>query len=528
MKHSFNTSQLVGQFILGTIGTRVPEGWFSERIGDWILGHHSSLPVIRLLGDDDRNVGWLLGYPIDGKGKLWGGQEVMCLPGLAECPESPLEQFIYGFGGRFLVALVSTRQPRIYLDPCGSLSAIYCIHQKIVASTTNLIPYDERTRDRMDLMRDMGIPDNNAEYPLELTPRHNVQRLLPNHFLDLSNWQSLRHWPKHPLHSEGSVDEAVSEIAAITKKNIAAIVSRGPTYLRLTAGSDSRMLLACARSVADRLELFTVPIPGDDAFIDVGIARKIARRFRLRHFVPRFQEPKQEDLDEYMFRIGFGTGEVRGWMAATMFKQANPAYAQLDGGICGLERGKYYDISDTESTKVTPERLLKCCNAPSSELTLSPLKRWLDTVPSTDPFHILDLFCLEQRIGGWQGMLPYAEARDPGFQLLPVCHREIITRMLTLPTEYRRLGFLTCRVAHVGPAPLMKEIIEREWPELLEWPFNKPTRWMHVSLAVRRSRRKLAFQADRVRRGLGIHAGRVEKALRNPGWAVKRAWERLS
>jgi hypothetical protein len=527
MTHSFTVSQLVGQFILGSVGTRVPEGWASERIGDWVLGRHPSLPEIRLLGDDDRIVGWFLGYPIDGKGKLWNGRETIRIPGVEDSTASRIEEFVYSFGGRFLVALVGVRQPRLYLDPCGSLSVVYCAHQEVVVSTPNLIPYDEQTRDRTDLIREMGIPEKNAMYPLELTPRNNVVRLVPNHFLDLSQWQSVRHWPKQAMASEGSVDDAVTAIAAITKRNIAAVVSRTPTYLRMTAGNDSRMLLACAKDVADRLELFTVPVQDDGAKIDLAIARKIARRFGLRHFVSKFEMPKQEDLDEYMFRIGYGTGEPYGWQAATMFKQANPAYAQLDGGICGLERGKYYDISDTESTKVTPERLLKCCNAPSSELTLSPLKRWLDTVPSTDPFHILDLFCLEQRIGGWQGMLPYAEARDPGFQLLPVCHREIITRMLTLPTEYRRLGFLSCRVAHVGPAPLMKEIIEREWPELLEFPINKPIGLLRMSLAVRRYRSKLAFQADRAWRGLGYHAGRVEKALRNPGWAVKRIWNRL-
>jgi hypothetical protein len=73
----------------------------------------------------------------------------------------------------------------------------------------------------------------------------------------------------------------------------------------------------------------------------------------------------------------------------------------------------------------------------------------------------------------------------------------------------------------------MKEIIEREWPELLGWPFNKPIGLMHMSLAVRRSRRKLAFQADRARHGLVFQAGRVGKALRNPGWAVERIWNRL-
>ena len=97
-----------------------------------------------------------------------------------------------------------------------------------------------------------------------------------------------------------------------------------------------------------------------------------------------------------------------------------------------------------------------------------------------------------------------------------MCHREIIERMLTLPTPYRRSG------------ALMRDVIFREWPELLEWPFNKPVGFLHVLLAARRARRGLAFQANRTRSGLAFQGGRVGKALRNPGWAVDRIRNRLS
>jgi len=480
-------SQLVGQFILDKAGMQVPEGWSSERIGGWILGRHSSLPGIRLLDAEDRPVGWFLGYPIDGNGFLLSGGDAVRVPGVSDGAESEVEEFIYGFGGRFLAVFVGVSRPRLYLDPCGSLSVVYCPHKEIVASTPNLIPYDDRTRDRVDLARTLGIPNSNAMYPLELTPRYNIERLLPNHYLDLSTWQSARHWPKKPLHSEGSVAEAVAAIAAITKRNIAAVVSRTPTYLRLTSGQDSRMLLACARDVADRLELLTVPIPDDGAFVDVAIARKIARRFHLRHFVPRFQEPKQEDLDEYMFRIGYSMGELRGWQAATMFKQANPAYAQMDGAVGGLERiGEILYPDETMSSRITPERLLDCCMAPRTTAMLSIPNRWLETIPVDNAFQILDLYEIEQRLGCWGGIFPYAESRDPGFIIFPMCHREIIERMITLPADYRLSG------------TLMKDVINAEWPELLAWPFNKPVGVSKILLGARRTQQRLVQQANRV------------------------------
>jgi len=478
------------QFVLSRQEVILPEGWLTESQGPWILGRHPSLPRILLVGRERRAIGWLLGYPIDPQGVLLADGSEVRVPWEAEPPEGSVEEFVYGFGGRFLAAFVGESRKRLYLDPIGSLSLVYCAHQEIVASTPNLVPYDGRSGDNVALAKDLGIPYTNAKYPLELTPRHNVERLIPNHYLDLDRWSQVRHWPKAPLRDDASVESAAVAVAGIVKRQISAIVSRMPTYLRLTAGGDSRMLLACSKGVADRLELFTVPIGDDGGYLDVAVARRIAKRFGLRHFVPEYRESTDEDLAEYMSRIGYGTGELRGWRSTTMFRQANPAYAQLDSAVGALDRGGFYRNGDTISSVIAPERLMQHCQGPATERTLPPLRRWLETSPSLDTFQLLDLFFVEQLLGCWGGILPYAEGGDPGPILFPMSHREIITRMMTLPTEYRLHGYHTCEKKHAGTPPFMKEIIEREWPELLDWPFNTPFGVPRAVLDFRRALRK--------------------------------------
>jgi len=465
-------SRFPGQFVLSRAELPAPEGWLSESIGPWILDRHRSLPVIRLVDNRGEAIGWILGFPIDREGALLADGAEVRAPRPADGSDESIEEFLYGHGGRFLAALVGKGRKRLYLDPTGSLSAVYCAHQGIVASTPNLIPADPRTGVNRELVADLGIPHTNAKYPLELTPRFNVLRLIPNHYLDLDDWTSVRHWPKGPLTDDDSVENAVVAVAETTKRQIAAVVSRYPTYLRMTAGGDSRMLLACAKEVKDRLELFTVMLPDDGAFLDVAVARKIAGRCGIPHLVPKVEESSQEDLDDFMHRIGYGTGELRGWQAATMFRKANPAYAQLDGAVGALDRGGFYRDKDTRTSRITPERLMTHCQGPATERTLPPLRRWLETAPELDTFQLLDLFFVEQLLGCWSGVLPYAEGGDPGFILYPMCHREIITRMMTLPTEYRLHGYHVCEKHHSGSPPFMVEIIRREWPELLEWPFN--------------------------------------------------------
>jgi hypothetical protein len=98
-----------------------------------------------LLGEDYSPVGWLLGYPIDGEGKFLGEGDTLYVPGFADGTSKSVEQFVYGFGGRFLVALVGVRQP-VFTSTAGSLSSY-------IAPTRKSLPqrqadaYDEQTCD---------------------------------------------------------------------------------------------------------------------------------------------------------------------------------------------------------------------------------------------------------------------------------------------------------------------------------------------------------------------------------------------
>ena len=135
------------------------------------------------------------------------------------------------------------------------------------------------------------------------------------------------------------------------------------------------------------------------------------------------------------------------------------------------------------------------------------MQNWLKQVPAVDTFNLLDLFQIEQHNGCWAGIWPYAEC-DAGFPIFPLCHRRVIERMLTLPVAYRRSG------------SLMKDIIAREWPELLELPINRPVGMLRLSLAINKTLSRI-LKASR-----NIHV-RIVKALRDPSWAISRTVDRI-
>ena len=172
----FTAEKLIGQFIISLTIDRTPEGWLSYRIDDWFLGKHPSLPLIRMVGSDDRVLGWLLGYPISSQGELLTNNDDLLIQAYNEEQSEAIEEFLYSFGGRFAAVLLETNRPRFYLDALGSMSAVYCASQQIVASTPNLIPYDQQTLDRVELIRAIGIPFTQSKYPVGLTPRYGVER----------------------------------------------------------------------------------------------------------------------------------------------------------------------------------------------------------------------------------------------------------------------------------------------------------------------------------------------------------------
>lgn len=492
---AYANTRLIGQFVVSADPSGSPPGWLSDRIGAWYLGRHPNLPAIWLMDDADRPLGWMLGYPISEEGTLLADGETLRVSAQATASPETFETVVYSFGGRFAVVLVDGRYPRFYLDPFGSLSAIYCAHQRRIASTPNLIPYDAQTRDRVELAQAIGIPHTEGMYPFTMTPRNGIERVLPNHYLDLREWRTVRHWPKQRLTEMPAVDESVAEIATIVKRQMAAVVAATPTYLPLTAGLDSRMLLACAREVADRLELFTRAIDDRNATIDCDTARRIARRFGLQHLILPMVEATDEDLEEWMFRIGYSTSELRGWQCATMYKRLGRGHAVLGGQAGEVARGYYWREDDSEATIISPERLIEICACPLEPETLAQARAWLQEVPAANALQVLDLFFVEQDMGGWAGIVPYAEC-DPGFMIFPLCHRRAVQRMLTLPAQYRRSGRLG------------RDVIAREWPELLEWPINQPMGAARLLLAAKRAiqRGKIALRDPqsvlaRLRRG---------------------------
>ena len=477
---------LAGQWVLNHHDRPVPAGWIVFTHGPWTLATHPALPCVRLAGPGGDTVGWLLGHAVTPDGELARGELRLAASQIGW--EAAREQFVDGLGGRFVVVLLAGSSPRLYPDALATLAAVFAPEEALVASTSSLIPLSPSTPYQLEWILATDIPYTKAEYPFGLTPRRGVERVLPNHYLDLSTWTLVRRWPTGELPIIVDTETAHRRVAELASRAIEAVAGICPIQSPLTAGYDSRVLLACSRAVLDRITLFTAHLPGETTgWRDIVVARAIAAKVGLPHTVLPHRRARASDLREFVERTGGEAGEPRGWQAIRTFKQTAPDRATLMGHSADIARGDYWNWMQP-ITAVTASRLLKICRVPPLPDFVARAKAWLRALPTRNMITVMDLVYAEQSGGCWAGVIEYAEDGYSLLRLAPMCHTEIIRTLMSLPEAYRRAdGF-------------EHDLLAAQWPELLEFPINDQLPVGRVRGRYYRTRESLGTLRDSVGR----------------------------
>jgi hypothetical protein len=494
------SADLPGQWLIATEARLVPAGWRSMQLGDFHVAWNAPLPCTRL-GGNGAIFGFILGWYIGSDGVLLGEVKQPSTPG-----REGFDETLALLAGNYVCLLAAGSDIRLYLDACGSLSAYYAAGQQCITSNIFLIPDAQSQRDNRRYAGRFDIPASNWMFPVGMTPRVDVERLLPNHYLDLTSWKAVRHWPKTSLSETTDVRQTVAEIGNLVARNISAVARAVPIQMSLTAGRDSRMLLACARPWVSQASFFTSEIRDRSGRVDVHVAQRLAETFGLRHKVLPFLESSEADAAKWVYRTGMCVGERRGFEAYRTDMQMDPGRAHLPGMAVELARGFYWyfldGLPDPDDRDCLSKALLKLICAPIDRHTLARMTTWMSGVPASSPWGLLDFFYLEQRLGCWAGVLGYAYADMVRFESWPLNSRRLTALILSLPYEYK------------AAARLNDDVIRSRWPELAELPYNTGKLHFHLVDAIAHPVEKAA-PLQRLR-------AFVLRAFANPLWAARK------
>jgi len=470
-----HTADLHDQFLFSMEPVDAPAGWQTCSAGGWHLIAHPSLPVLTLKLTDGTVAGLALGHIVNAEGRYVRGE--MTLPfagGEAPITADTLEQFIYLHGGRYIFVVQLPGISRIYLDPVGSLAAVWCRERRRIASTTSLLLHDEPTHPLFRRgRREFPASRPSLYFPADLTAVPEIHRVTVNHYLDLRTLEQTRHYPVKPYEEVADVDipNLVADIHRIIQRQIGAVIQEcGGAYLALTAGKDSRYLLACARPFSSQLECVTFRLPGAENnnpgnIIDCETAEKLARHAGFSHRTIVAEPGNDQTALDYLLRIGFAGGAGK----SGKFLLSPRQHLDLGRGwITGHSAGIYKFSSDRlgpflenpcGETLVKVVHLGKARSLPEYELIVKALDRWLEQAPDGPVMYKLQLAQIEHRVGAWScphlyGMAPFR------INFLPVAHRDVIDGLYRLPVKYRANDGLT------------RDLLQLAWPALLDVPFN--------------------------------------------------------
>ena len=414
------------------------------------------LPTSTVRQKNGRRIGVLLGCVIDLEAEALLGDEAVVDGDLADASQIDefVESVIYRYAGTFIFILDTVEARRIYLDADGCLSLVYDSQARLAGATAGVLldraAYFERFR--RDLYQSFDVKYD-GWFTIGLTAHAGVSRLMCNHYLDLDHWRPVRHWPRAPIPESSDPTAAIEVINDTVRRTLRALIKSGPVALSLTAGNETRALLACAKDLRRELKFVTIDSPGYR--LDRVRAEELARRFGLNHRVLPFRRATEAQAEAWQARTGH-------CITSNMYSHPSIeplADEQFVGGLGGEVGRGFLWLDADRSTPIFAGGIVDRLKLPRHPLLLEGVERWLASLQGYDSLIKLDLAYLELRMSCWAFAQAYASQRIR--HVHPLISRRSFVAMLSLPPDLRRSN------------GMIRMCIEQAWPEVLELPINR-------------------------------------------------------
>lgn len=487
MADSYSKNSYPQQFI---ISDKVVDDLMDFHVTPLQHGFLQSSAAIPLIGVYSHStlIGHILGWPVDLQKREFAISEYHIDAAIGDDFDGFVERHIYALAGSFVFVSDLPDYRRLYLDANGTLSAVFDKGARMAAATAQIMlggDYDVR------LQRDLAAACEVADagwMTAGLTAHDGVDRLLANHYLDLDSFAVQRHWPIKQPEIEGRDAALVEEIAAEMTDMIAIVTATAKSYITLTAGNESRAILASIRETATGHNFVTIRNPADR--LDHDVACEIAKRFALPHQTLELRLADEAAVAAWDRRVGHClTGNNRSFHQTVA--GLNDGF--LIGGLGG-EVGRCFLWSSAHPQgDITATMLVDLLKLPRVAQIVEAVEQWLSGAPNfLDAAQILDLAYLELRMSAWAYAQSYSNPEERN--LHPLTSRHQFERMWSLSYDFRWNN------------GLILQMIEARWPELLDIPINRYGDWRDYFTTLRRAIRKPQKALAKVRQILRAKA----------------------
>lgn len=430
----------------------------SSRILDGMLVEWSAELSCRELTDASGAVaGLLVGHVYDPEERAFRTGDI-AMPGVSDAES--LEAFLDTLSGAFFVLTSEHYGRRLYMDPGATLPLFWRTDRPVAGSS----PEEIATPAELEQAFDKGLYDTcigeegmGSWIGGDLTAYANIRKLLNNHRLDLGTRSAHRYWPREETWLE--LPSAVEQASSSLLDFMAAAAERLDLKVALTAGYDTRLVLASSRKVSERVEYFTLAARGSE--LDQWAASAMAKRFGLKHRILPMVRSTPEDIAMWDRRVGYSVRESNREQFRSV-AALGPTAVIATGMYGEVGRCRLYrqNVETINTMAITPEFVASRLTIPAPEPVRASLQGWLDGLSGFSPSVIMDLAFLELKFGAWaMGQKPATS--QAAFTVSPMAQRPVLEAFVFTRPEDKRT------------TTLFETLIRACWPEVMAQPVNK-------------------------------------------------------
>lgn len=314
-----------------------------------------------------------------------------------------------------------------------------------------------------------GLPayrDQESAWYGDQTVDDRIEKLLPNHYLDISQ-RGVKRMPAEAVRESVSDEDVIDNTEAILKGTYAALIQRYQLMQPITAGWDSRVLLSASRQVKDKIRFYVFSSSSTKS-ADVWVPRRLSERLGLDFSVIEPAPLHERFLSDYRAehitpRILPKTAQIQHHYD----RRYDRNVINVNGNAAEIARCFY----GYTARKVTIDMLLMFSGyGRQSDYVREQLEKWYPQAcqyAAESGIPLLDLFYWEQRMGNWGAMFP-SEQDIAVEEISPFNNHALLQGLLCVSPRRRRApGF-----------SFFRKLVEHLWAETLTEKVNPDSRYV--------------------------------------------------
>lgn len=468
-----NNSKLLfrRQFFLGEEFLENYNDWKYFKIKENLnLYAHPELDVSQYTLSDKSITITLIGFMIDPYYPLRNNYEILEKISQNVSSFEQVQKQTFHLSGRWAIIYNSKDETKVFHDPCGMRQVFYTqvnnkIHCGSQPSILNEVLKLEIDNDPMliDFLKSDQFKLSESAWIGDGSIYKDVKHLLPNHYLDIRNKQVKRFWVSEEIASHNNLDYVATEVARLLKGSIESLNGRYKTMLAVTAGWDSRVLLAASKDVKDKTNYYVsthnVLKP---AHMDIEIPRKLSNKLDLNlETIDNISILENDFIEILKNNVTQARLLPKTLTIQYILYNIDNNYVNINGNGSEIARSFYGDIDNNIVDTKYITNLLGYKNCTYVEQSI---EQWLISAKDflkDSIFSLMDLFYWEQRMGNW-GTMYQAEQDIAIEEFSPFNNRKVLMLLMSVDKKYRKQPDYI----------VYKEIINILWKEALSEPIN--------------------------------------------------------